>query len=267
MECRPAALRDLAADEVVDRAAFYYETHWSCHWKMYWRQLASLPCTLKTQLLNELSRREKLADDNIEYLIHSSLVSLSLRNCIKSDKTINLLASHCPALRRLDIGARYPGYNGMSSKSLISFFECCTHLGELCAENCIDLNDDAVEALISRNGPHLTTLKLRGCLSVSDRSLKLCADWCKHLRCLDVSVTSVSDDGVCYLAKGFCAQTLVEFAVQNCSHVTNLSIAFVQNSMRNLERFAFEGTRAHHNLFEQVAGAAQDDVEVHNVHI
>lgn len=251
---RLPSLADLAAEAVVDTARYYYKTRWSWYWRQYWAQLNALPATVKTRLLHIMSLKNIISDDNIDYLIHAQLEKLSLYNCLKSDHSINLLITTCPMLQSLDLGSRLPALNQISTNGFCDLFRVCNQLRDFRAENCIELNDQCAEILILRCCPRLITLELRGCLSVSDRTLKLVADWCGNIRRLNFSLTSISDDGLCHLAKGIRSTELEHLCVNDCSLVSTLSINLVRSSCPGLKVFRFEGTRvAHENLFELVA--------------
>ena len=110
-----------------------------------------------------------------------------------------------------------------------------------------------IEAIV-QSCQHIRVLQLFGCHSVNDYGLKMIADMCSHLRSLDLSRTSITDDGLCYFASGVSANTITELLVNECSFVTTTSVGQLFKCCKNMRIFCFNGTRAIGvtNVFEQV---------------
>ncbi|RWS29219.1 protein AMN1-like protein [Leptotrombidium deliense] len=247
----PPKLLDFSLNCVLKTASNYYR-RCGHSWILYWKLLSEVPLSLKSLLFQSLSRREMLCDENIGFLINDQLETICLYNCLKSDSTVNLIADTCANVVHLNLGAKIPNLNYVYSNSLSDLFAKCVKLRSLNLDNCIYVNDYAIESLAT-NCEQIEIIKLSGCLSLSDKSLKCLADNCKSLKCLDVSRTPVSDDGLCYLANGVFVAVLNELLVNDCSLVSALSIRQISEKCKNLRIFSFRGTRASlHNMFDVV---------------
>ncbi|RWS12307.1 protein AMN1-like protein [Dinothrombium tinctorium] len=247
----PQKLFDLSLEVVLKTAVhtFKFDGH---IWKEYWTLFKELPISLKSLLFELLCRREVISDENINYLINPSISSISLYNCFKSDFSVNVIANTCKNITKLNLGAKLPNLNFITSQPLVHLFENSPNIVYLNLENCIQVEDIVIES-VACNCVNIQIIQLSGCLSLSDRSVKNLADCCRHLKCLNLSRTQVSDDGLCYLAKGVCASVLTELLINDCSLVSILSIRLLADNCKNLKIFSFHGTRASlSNIFDVI---------------
>ncbi|CAG2104352.1 unnamed protein product, partial [Medioppia subpectinata] len=249
---QPSSLLDISFNEVLDSCTKCVHKRKLDNFALrkYWQSISELPVTLKCRLIQSLSQRRLLSDENISYLINNELIRLDLNDCLKSDFTVNLIRRHCSRLRYLDLGARIANFNMISAPALTPLFPACNQLQQIRLSNCIEVNDQVVDSMV-HNCHRLEVLQLCGC-SITDRAAKLIGDNCPNLQSVDMSRTVVSDDGLCYFASSVCAKSVAELMVNNCSHVTATSVRLISECCPKLSIFCFQGTRATMESFYQV---------------
>ena len=152
----------------------------------------------------------------------SPLRSLRISRCPGfGDSTLVLVGKLCPRLLLVHLS----GLAGVTDAGLMPLFENCkAGLDEVVLRGCAGVTDAAVSALARQHGGTLQTLSLEGCGKVSDESLVAVADNCIQLENLDVSKSSVGDEGVAALASAVGAELLQVLSLSGCSMISPRSL-------------------------------------------
>ncbi|MQM11316.1 hypothetical protein Taro_044224 [Colocasia esculenta] len=217
---------------------------------------AVLNCSGKFRALT-LTRCMGIRDVNSDSELVSSclsLRSLSIRQCPGfGDSSLAMVGKICPQLQHIDLG----GLVGVTDRGLLPVIEDSNlELVKVNLSGCINLTDASVSALARQHGGSLQVLNLEGCGKVTDVSLLTVAEYCMQLEDLDVSRSSVTDNGVAALATSMvlnlqvlslsgCSkistrslphlsnlgQSLVGLSLQQCSSISSHAMASLQNKM------------------------------------
>jgi F-box and leucine-rich repeat protein GRR1 len=145
-----------------------------------------------------------------------------LLQCLSSDlalrpKALVIIASRCPQLRKL-----YLRQGLVKDNVMIVLGTSCPRLMELGVGSMSSITDVGLEA-VARNGA-LTSLRIVRCTAVTDSGLRMLAECCPLLKCVDVSCCNQLTDA-----------TLIAFG-QHCHNLRELII--------NNSRFTHGGLRA-----------------------
>jgi hypothetical protein len=189
--------------------------------------LGILPANLKDKLLRSMSKRGLLTDNNILKLLHRNLRVLDLTGSDVTDASLIYISKYCPELLKIDLNSigKDPR-TSVTSAGIVAVAHGCPMLQVVFLRRCTVINDEAVVALAT-HCPQLRELNLGGCVAVTDLSLQKLGESSKFLKSLDLSRTSITDDGVVNLVLGSCGQSLQEIHLGGCVRITDEAVEAV----------------------------------------
>lgn len=216
----------------------------------------------------KLNGARQISNAAIQQLVHyheSTLERLELFGCFRLNSKIFGLLGRCQKLRALAFGHLHhlssDGLLGLVSKlphlvsldlrgtqtlgdpaDLPKLAANCPYLEEIVLANMLSLRCQLGIVQMIRNLPRLRVLDLCGLPAVGDWSMQVLVSSCPQLENLDVSCTSVNQDGLRHLTKAInlrclrishcreVTQSLLEELVQSCPKL-NLLYAYGFNSI------------------------------------
>eukprot|EP00252_Welwitschia_mirabilis_P006445 TRINITY_DN17328_c0_g1_i1.p1 TRINITY_DN17328_c0_g1~~TRINITY_DN17328_c0_g1_i1.p1 ORF type:complete len:686 (-),score=109.31 TRINITY_DN17328_c0_g1_i1:517-2574(-) len=149
------------------------------------------------------------------------LKTLNVRSCPSfGNGCLALMGMACPQVQSLDLN----GLKAISDDGLLTFLGYIkASLVKLNLSGCIELTDRAVFVIASLFGQSLETLNFEGCKKLTDHGLKFIADHCPNLQELDISKSSVTDNGLVSLAMTT-KHGLQILSLAGCSQITDLCL-------------------------------------------
>ncbi|XP_066524357.1 protein AMN1 homolog [Hoplias malabaricus] len=194
----------------------------------------TLPPSAKDRIVQILTAKGKITDNNISQVLHPGICTLDLQNCNISDSALRQI--HCPRLRTIILRKCV----NITSEGLLSLASHCPCLQVVDLTGCSAVTDSGVQAL-ARNCQYLEVLSLMGCPRVSDIALTEIGANCRFLYSIYFGGTDVTDKGVTSLATGVCCQSLKELQMVRCHNLTDKAVAAVLSSCANIRIFNFHG--------------------------
>jgi EIN3-binding F-box protein len=156
-----------------------------------------------------------------------TLKSLRIMYCKGlGDDGLAVIGRCCPSLEHLNLS----GLVDVTDEAVMMILQGSGRkLVSLNLSGCVKISNLSICAVAKYCAEHLMSLVLDGCRNVGDESLQLVAVECKSLEELDVSQTSITDDGVRTLveARGPCLQNLT---LSGCNFLTDRSLSLIGQS-------------------------------------
>jgi len=194
----------------------------------YEESLWETPENIKLAVLQLMSKRGLITDENIDRVLNRGIKCLDLSNSKVTDESLFKLTS-VRHLLKIDLNS-FKGWNrSITSAGIISLSKTCRYLQVVYLRRNINLTDDAVKAL-SENCPMLRELDVGGCTLLTDASLRMLGENSRHLKSLNIIATQATDDGIYKLCIGNCSRTITEIDVSGCKHLTDEAVnLLIQN--------------------------------------
>lgn len=203
---------------------------------------AQVPNVTKVRYHTEFFNDQLLL--NLLSSVNSSAVeSLDIGLCENlTDDGLDILSTSCKSLRTLYLHSDVNKYNrqatGMPLCRLIENPVCAKQLRMLYFNYFKVLSYDFLQ-IVAVECVNLNEIHLASVRSVNDEILKLFAQNCRVLNCIDVSgCWSVTDRGVIALANNL---DLINLNVAMCFKLSNKCIEALAKNCPNLERFIYHG--------------------------
>ncbi|XP_070543645.1 protein AMN1 homolog [Ptychodera flava] len=209
------------------------------HLPQYITEVESLPSRVKDRLLNLLSKRGLLTDDNISKVIHDRVKVLDLSECDVTDDGLQAITL-CKQLRKLDLNAAKENRTSITTRGVQLVAQSCPILQTVYLRRCLNITDDAVISL-SQCCRQLMLLNIGGCRQITDASLEALGKHCRMLKSVNFCKTKVTDDGVISLVTGCCKQSLTEIHMNHCIRVTDESVEAVMECCPRISILLFDG--------------------------
>lgn len=159
-----------------------------------------------------------------------SLQRLNLHGTVLTDAGINALTSRCLQLQSLHLSSANPfGGNPALTESSMSGLNCLADLSVLNLQGSANLNDDALNKLLSPfNLTHLQRLNLGGCYRITNSGLSLITDSPFKLTHLSIfQCFHINDDALLALLTK--QDELQHLDVHSCVAVTDALLQFLSN--------------------------------------
>ncbi|XP_078000622.1 protein AMN1 homolog [Glandiceps talaboti] len=202
-------------------------------------QLETLPPNVKDRVLNIMSKRGLLTDDNISKVIHDKVRELDLSECDMTDDGL-LVVSLCKQLRKVDLNAAKQNRTSISTAGVQYIARGCPILHTVYLRRCLNVTDEAIITL-AECCRQLMRLNIGGCNQITDLSLAALGRHSRMLRSINFSRTKVTDDGVVSLVTGCCKQSLVEVHMSHCIRLTDESVEAVMECCPRVSILLFDG--------------------------
>eukprot|EP00245_Coleochaete_scutata_P006031 TRINITY_DN20143_c0_g1_i1.p1 TRINITY_DN20143_c0_g1~~TRINITY_DN20143_c0_g1_i1.p1 ORF type:complete len:1311 (-),score=236.09 TRINITY_DN20143_c0_g1_i1:849-4781(-) len=136
----------------------------------------------------------------------------------------------CEVLEELDL----TGLASVGDRGLAAVAEGCS--GTLRSVNltaCNRVTDRGLIALARHCGHNLELLNLDGCTKITDRGLRAVAEWCTVLKDVDVSKSSITDEGLLALLNKR-GSNFRSLSVAGCSGITDKCLPSIAASCKSL---------------------------------
>ncbi|XP_046845662.1 protein AMN1 homolog [Xenia sp. Carnegie-2017] len=192
-----------------------------------------LPQAVKTGLIKKLSLRGSLKHHHFKKLLHAKIHSLNLSSCVVSENDLYAIANACKNLQKLDVNSENNSRNDITVNGIKAVAASCKMLHTLYLRRCLLMNDAAI-VVVATQCLHLRHLNIGGCYHVSDIAIISLANHSCNLTSLNISLTQITDNGVCALANGVCHQNIQEVHMAGCSALTDFGVSELVNKCRQL---------------------------------
>jgi len=196
-------------------------TNLDCYQESLWET----PENIKLAVLQLMSKRGLITDENIDKVLNRGIRCLDLSNSKVTDESLFKLTS-VKQLLKIDLNS-FKGFNrNITSTGIISLSKTCRYLQVVYLRRNINITDDAIKAL-SENCPMLRELNVGGCTLLTDASLQTLGENSKHLKSLNIIAIQATDNGILKLCQGSCSRTITEIDMSGCKDLTDDAVDFL----------------------------------------
>ncbi|KAL3266556.1 hypothetical protein HHI36_010723 [Cryptolaemus montrouzieri] len=198
-----------------------------------------LPSGIKDKLLKRLTISSyfwKKLDfkKTFHSVVHAEVKKIDLTSVYVDDELLRVLEI-CKGLETVHL--LRIGTHNISKTGIMSFLKCLSQLQFLQVRNC-DVVDDTVLECISENCRKLSALDIGGCTKVSDNGIN-CLKKIKGIRCLTLSKTQITNDGLINFIQGANGAILRELKIDNCKNISEQGLLAITKYCPNLEILIF----------------------------
>lgn len=146
-----------------------------------------------------------------------------------SDLFLALVGLLCPEVTTLELS----GLTDITDDALLALICGRQKLTSVKISGCLKVTDRAVCAVARQGGESLKTLVLDGCTNVSEKSLEVISNHCVFLEDLDISECTVSYDGLKALVDST-GQTLSSLNLSGCVGITDKILPLIHENCDSL---------------------------------
>jgi len=207
----------------------------------YEGQFLILPANIKEKILQLMSKRGTISDNNIAEILYERVRCLDLSDCDITDNSLEIIAHKCSSLRKIDLNSlRKTPRTAITSSGIIMLAEHCRYLSVVYLRRCTGVNDEAISAL-AQNCPLLRDLNVGGCPLITDVGLRSLGEHAKNLSSINLTRTNITDYGVIQLVEGPGGRQLKELHLAHCEALTDDSMEAVTQFCPNINILLFHG--------------------------
>ncbi|CAG9864515.1 unnamed protein product [Phyllotreta striolata] len=200
-------------------------------------RISALPHQIKNRLLKKFTATSRFMHKKVNFktalksIVNKQTSSINLLLADIDDDVLHIIGT-CENVKDLYLSGIDAS---ISTKGLIRLLENCHNLVTFILSECPAINDAVLEC-IADNCPNINGLDINGS-SVTDAGIKKLSNL-KRLRCINLSATKITDEGIVHLVKGPSGSVLKELIIEN-AEISEFGLRQIAEHCPNLEVLSF----------------------------